>query len=115
MKLLAKPGGLLGPVRRALKPRECERKRGIGPAARNPSAVVDHAQRAQWLDQAQLASVEFAERLLAFQYGGELTLSSGPAFISIKQRLSCKISSFNGLICMYKRVLIHLGLTGCNF
>ena len=68
---------LLGPVRRAREPREVDREGRVAPAPRDPGAVVQHAQRAQRLDQAQLAPVEVHERLVAVEHVEQLARHRG--------------------------------------
>ena len=63
--LLVQLRRLLLPVGRAVEPRKRDRECRVVPAPRDPSAVVDHAQRAQRLDEAQLAPVEVHEILVA--------------------------------------------------
>ena len=72
LDLLAQLRALLGPVGRAREPRKGDREGRVAPAARDPGAVVDHAQRAQRLDEAQLAPVEVHEGLVALEHGDEL-------------------------------------------
>ena len=68
LELLAQARALVGPVRRAREPREGDREGRVAPAPRDPGAVMDHAQGAQRLDQAQLAPVEIHERFVAFEH-----------------------------------------------
>src|SRR5690606_21757649 len=50
----------------------------VFPAPRQPGAVMDQAQRAQRLDERQLAPVEAAELLVAFQQRAELAGALAP-------------------------------------
>src|SRR5690242_17411790 len=65
---------VLLPVARLAKPWERARERGVVPAARDPRRVVHEPQRAQRLDQAQLAEVELEELRVALEQVGELRL-----------------------------------------
>ena len=63
---------LPAPVVAGAKPREVDGKDRVLPAAREPGAVVDQAQRAQRLDESQLAAVEAAELLVPVDQCAEL-------------------------------------------
>ena len=65
--LLVEIVDVLFPEARFAKPRKGARKRRIGPALGHPGRVVQHARRAQHLDQPQLAMVDGREALVARQ------------------------------------------------
>ena len=69
---------LPAPVVAAAKPREVGGEDRVLPAACEPGAVVDEAQRAQRLDECQLAAVEAAELLVAVDQGAELVGALAP-------------------------------------
>src|SRR5450759_2723337 len=56
--LLAQRQDLILPVVLGIKPREARRERRVMPAPREPPGVMDHAQRAQRLDQRQFGWIE---------------------------------------------------------
>ena len=73
--LLVQHVHLAAPVVAAAKPGEIDGKHRVLPAPREPCAVVDEAQRAQGLDERQLAAVKAAKLLVAFQQRAELLQS----------------------------------------
>ena len=64
--LLVQHVHLAAPVVAAAKPGEIDGEHRVLPAPREPCAVVDEAQRAQGLDERQLAAVKAAKLLVAF-------------------------------------------------
>src|SRR3989442_13945885 len=66
------------PVALRAEPRKRGGKRRIVPAAREPRAVVDQPQRAQRLEQGQLAPLERHEVLVARNQVGELPRHRAP-------------------------------------
>src|SRR5690606_17538714 len=70
--LLAQREHLVLPVARLGEPGKGRRKRGIGPASREPRRVVNHAQGAQAFDQHQLPRIEIDELRVAIQQLSQL-------------------------------------------
>src|SRR5690606_12111942 len=71
-ELLAQREHLILPVARLREPREGRRKRRIAPTPREPRGIVDHPQRSQAFNQAQLAGIEIGELTIALEDLGEL-------------------------------------------
>src|SRR6185503_10674589 len=65
--LLAQRQDLVLPVARLDEPRKRRRECGVAPAPREPRRIMNHAQRAQALDQHQLARIEGREVGVALQ------------------------------------------------
>jgi DNA-binding transcriptional LysR family regulator len=71
-KLFFQHVNLAFPVVAAAEPRKVDREDRVFPALGQPGAVVDQAQRAQRLNQGQLAAVEFAELFVAINQCAQL-------------------------------------------
>ena len=71
-KLLPQRQDLVRPEPCLAKPGEEPWESGVFPAPRQPGAMVDLAEAAQWFDQVAFAAIEIAEHLVTFQEFGEL-------------------------------------------
>ena len=67
---------MLLPVARLGEPGKSLRKGRVVPAARQPGGIVDHAQRAQRLDQRDFAAIERQELLVALEQIGAIPCAS---------------------------------------
>jgi hypothetical protein len=76
-QLLAHLQNAVFPIALRVEPRKRGGKRGVVPASREPRLIVDQAQRAQRLDQIELARLEFAEVLVSREQIGKRSRSLG--------------------------------------
>ena len=70
--LLLQHINLTFPVITAAKPWEVDRKDRVVPALRQPSAVMNQPQRAQWLDECEFPAVKFAKFFRSVQQHAQL-------------------------------------------